>query len=267
MNGKNFKKKKSLGQNFLKHRPTLKLMISAGKILPGDTVLEIGPGKGSLTRILLEAEANVIAIEKDRELIPILKEEFAKEIASGSLVLIEGDILELEIKNIFPKKTPYKIVANIPYYITGAVVRKFLSSTHQPETMVIMVQREVAKRIVARDGKESLLSLSVKVYGVPRYIETVKKELFSPKPKVDSAILSIEKISKDFFVDFSEEDFFSVIQSAFSHKRKVLIRNLEKVLPKQKVELIFETLCLPKKIRAEDVSLLEWQNILRETRE
>lgn len=266
MNKKGFQKKKSLGQNFLKNRSILKLMISAGRVSPGDTVLEIGPGKGSLTRILLESEASVVAIEKDRELIPILKEEFAKEIENGSFTLIEGDILELEVEKIFAKKIPYKIVANIPYYITGALIRKFLSGNHQPNTMVLMVQREVAKRIVARDKKESLLSLSVKVYGEPRYVETVKKEMFSPKPKVDSAILLIENISKKFFDGFSEEEFFSVIQAAFSHKRKVLIRNLEQALPKEKIGLMFETLCLSKKIRAEDVDFLEWQTILRETR-
>lgn len=267
MNKKGFQKKKSLGQNFLKNRPTLKLMVSAGHISPGDTVLEIGPGKGSLTRILLEKEANVIAVEKDRELIPILKEEFSKEIITGSFALIEGDILEIETKTIFPKKIPYKIVANIPYYITGALIRKFLSGVNQPNTMVLMVQKEVAKRIMARDGKESLLSLSVKAYGTPRYVETVKKELFSPKPKVDSAILSIENISKTFFEDFSEDRFFSILQAGFSHKRKILIRNLEKEIPKEKIKLVFEKLNLPRNTRAEDVNLEEWRDILRETRE
>ena len=141
-----FKKKKSLGQNFLKSRHVLKSMIEAGQVSPGDTVLEIGPGKGSLTKILLEYGAHVIAVEKDRELIPILKEEFAVELSSGALVLHEEDILDTDIWNILPVNTPYKIIANIPYYVTGAIVRKFLSSTHQPVTMVIMVQKEVAKR-------------------------------------------------------------------------------------------------------------------------
>ncbi len=237
-------------------------MASSAEVSVGDTVLEIGPGKGTLTKILLESGARVIAIEKDRELIPILHEEFRHEIAQGTFTLIEADILELQIETVIPRGLPYKIVANIPYYITGAIIRLFLSSDQQPTTMSLMVQREVARRIVARNKKESLLSLSVKAYGTPRYIETVKRELFSPKPKVDSAIISIHSISKDFFDSCTELDFFTLIQAGFAHKRKVLIRNIEPLISREKAEVVFEKLCLNKKARAEDLELSDWKNIL-----
>ena len=179
------KAKKSLGQNFLKSEIALKKIIEAGEIQKGDVILEIGPGKGALTKQLLAYSCQLIAVEKDRDLYELLKDKFQKEISSGQLELINADILKFQISNFqFPK---YKIIANIPYNITGAILKKFLTAENQPECMVLMVQHEVATRILARDGKESILSISVKAYGEPKMIMKVNKRYFSPAPKVDSA--------------------------------------------------------------------------------
>lgn len=250
--------KKSLGQNFLRSKSALNAIIDAGDIVADDIILEIGPGKGVLTKELLKFAGKVIAIEKDAELVENLQLKFAEEIKDGRLDLINADILDFNPEILSFYDLEYKVIANIPYYITGAIIRKFLSTNKQPIRMVLMLQREVAKRIVARDRKESILSLSVKVYGTPKYITTVKKESFSPQPKVDSAILLIENISKDFFLGFSEEKFFTIIKSAFGSKRKTL-RNTLSVLFGDKVESILIKSGINPKSRAEDMTLEDWR--------
>lgn len=252
--------KKSLGQNFLRSKSALTAIIDAGDIVADDIILEIGPGKGVLTKELLKFAGKVIAIEKDAELIENLQLKFAEEIKDGRLDLINADILDFNPEILSFYDLEYKVIANIPYYITGAIIRKFLSTNKQPTRMVLMLQREVAKRIVARDRKESILSLSVKVYGTPKYITTVKKESFSPQPKVDSAILLIENISKDFFSGFSEEKFFTIIKSAFGSKRKTL-RNTLSVLFGDKVESILIKSGINPKSRAEDMTLEDWRSL------
>ncbi len=236
-------------------------MIEAGKVSADDIVLEIGPGQGALTEKLLETGAQIIAVEKDDRLIEFLQEKFAKEIASRQFKIIHGDILELDIAKLGLKNHGYKLIANIPYYITGQIFRKFLSGNIQPEKLVMMVQKEIADRIIARDGKESLLSLSVKVYGTPKKIMKVEKENFSPQPKVDSAILLVDNISKDFFKNIAEEKFFEIIKAGFAHKRKVLTANLKGINGKNLKE-VFSALKIQEKSRAEDLTLLDWKNIL-----
>ncbi len=152
--------KKSLGQNFLITPRIVEMIALAVDIQPGDTVVEIGPGKGALTRELLKAGGRVVAVEKDDRLIPILREMFKKEISEGQLALIHKDVMEIdgaELESIVGQS--YKVIANIPYYITGQLIRTFLSRSHQPSIMILMVQKEVANRTIARDGKESILSL------------------------------------------------------------------------------------------------------------
>lgn len=254
--------KKSLGQNFLKSGKYLRLIVDVAQIDQNETVLEIGPGKGALTAKLLEKvkekDGKVIAVEKDDLLIPFLQDLFKKEISQKRLRLIHGDILDMAPEAL-DLPSSYKLVANIPYYITGAILRMFLSSQNPPNTMVLMLQKEVARRIIARDGKESLLSLSVKAYGTPRYVDTVKAMYFSPKPNVDSAILLIENISKNFFHTFSEEKFFDVIKAGFAHKRKILARNLESAFQKEKIATTFSESGLDAKSRAEDITLEQWK--------
>lgn len=273
------KAKKSLGQNFLKSKKALEEMIKAGEISSTDTVLEIGPGEGALTEKLLETGAKVIAIEKDDRLIGLLNEKFSKQAEDGQFNLIHGDILEIDLNSLNLKANNYKLIANIPYYITGLIFRKFLEGYIQPSKIVIMVQKEIADRIVARDEKESLLSLSVKVYGNPKKIMKVDKENFSPKPKVDSAILLIDNISKDFFShpegsalggkEITEKDFFEVIKAGFAHKRKVLIANLKDTFKKKEENVgknlhqIFSDLKIPEKSRSEDLKIEDWKKIVR----
>ena len=267
--------KKSLGQNFLKSVLALKIIIEAGEInLKKDTILEIGPGKGALTEKLLEKAKKVIAIEKDRTLIEMLKIKFVKEVTNNptlhkatnghrKLILIEDDILKYNTETL----GKYKIIANIPYNITGAILKKFLTAKNPPTLMVLMVQNEVAKRIVARDNKESILSISVKAYGVPKMIMKVPARYFSPAPKVDSAILQIKDISKKFFtspqpspdkgegVHIDEEKFWELIHAGFAHKRKKLSNNLKKLVKNLPEEY--------KNKRAENLTLADWQKIIQ----
>lgn len=268
------KAKKSMGQNFLKSKEALFKMCEAGNVSCEDIIVEIGPGKGALTEKLLERAKKVFAIEMDRDLVTILEERFTEEIRNKKLEIIEGDCLEFN-PDIYLKDTTYKIIANIPYNITGSIIRKFLSEVeNKPSLMTLLVQKEVAERIVARDNKESILSLSVKAYATPKYIMKVHKRFFSPSPKVDSAIISINNISNKLFKEKNEEKlFFRLIKASFAHKRKVLRKNLEDFkymevgLPnipkiKEKIDEIFEKLDINPKARAEDIKFEKWIEIL-----
>lgn len=285
--------KKSLGQHFLNSRHVLGQMISAARLKIGEVILEIGPGTGALTSALLQAGANVIAVEKDDRAHELLKERFSAECASGQLNIIHGDILDRDIFKI--RSSPlsktsngsYAIVANIPYYITGAILERFLEHEPRPNRMVLLAQKEVAERIVARprggkrstQGKESLLSVSVKAFGAPRIIATVPPGAFTPPPTVDSAILAIDDISDRRFVMNSrsrEENagydenaaeikrFFRLVRAGFAHKRKYLIRNLESVISKECTMNVWIELGLDKKARAEDVTVDQWLRMAEE---
>jgi 16S rRNA (adenine1518-N6/adenine1519-N6)-dimethyltransferase len=246
-------KKKSLGQNFLTAPHYLALIADTARIAQGEAVLEIGPGEGALTRELLARGARVVAVEKDRRLIPVLQETFKKEIEEKRFELIEADALEFDPTGL----GAYKLVANIPYYITGALMEKFLSHRSQPTSAVLLVQKEVAER-VAREEKESILSLSVKAYGEPKFIKAVPAGAFSPPPRVDSAILSIRDISrKNFSGGEQEKRFFGLVRAGFAHKRKLLRRNLEAVVGERAGECL-SAAGIPQDARAEDVKLEQW---------
>ena len=254
------KAKKSLGQHFLKSERALLTMVETSNVSADDTVLEIGPGTGTLTEKLLATHCRLIAVEKDDELCALLKQKFQKEIASGQLTLINDDILKF-IENSKLKIENYKLIANIPYNITGAVFKKFLETTHQPKTMTLLVQKEVAERIVARNNKESILSISVKAYGTPRYVERVLAGSFAPMPQVDSAIIAVENISKEFFGDFSEKEFFQMLKEGFKSKRKKLSSNLATKFDKNRVQNAFQELNLNENLRAEDVDIKTWAKL------
>jgi 16S rRNA (adenine1518-N6/adenine1519-N6)-dimethyltransferase len=275
--------KKSLGQNFLRSAGALRKIIEAGKLTTNDVVLEIGPGQGALTRELLSSPVKkVIAIEKDDNLYEELKLTFSKELGEGRLELIHGDALEFDIqgfKKILDSRilstkfeinhendkdedinlldqSHYKILANIPYNITGAFIRKYLEAEIQPEIMVILIQKEVAERIISRDGKESILSISVKAYGTPRIEGKVPRGSFHPVPNVDSAILAINNISRTFFQNIDEKKFFETLKYGFAHKRKKLSSNLK---------AFDENITLPdgwENKRAEEVKPEEWKTLV-----
>jgi len=251
-------KKKSLGQHFLHNPHYLGALADAANIQKGEMVIEIGPGEGTLTKVLLERGAHVTVVEKDTRLIPFLHEKFAQEIKNKQLDIVEGDALEFDVaKHLKTKKGVYKIVGNIPYYITGALLRKYLTDPKQPTMLVFLIQKEVAERI-ARSKKESLLSLSIKAYGTPSYIKTVPRGAFNPPPAVDSAILLVSNISRKNFQDKRyEERFFTLLHAGFAQKRKFLKRNVESVLDKGAENALQEVGISPN-ARAEDVQLAQW---------
>ena len=257
--------KKSLGQNFLKNEGVLAKIAAAGNLSSKDTVLEIGPGHGALTKHLLASGATVIAIEKDNTLADELKTTFAKEIKSKKFILIHGDALDETIlfdpvRNPSYKllATSYKIVANIPYNITGAFFRMYLGATNPPTDMVVLIQEEVADRIIARNKKESILSIAVKAYGAPEKLFKVSPGSFVPAPKVTSAVIHIHNISKTNFKKADEKLFFEILRAGFAHKRKMLVGNLSELFSKEVIARVFMEAKLPIKTRAEDVSLTTW---------
>ncbi len=258
------KAKKHLGQHFLKSESALRKILEAGQVNTEDSILEIGPGTGALTDFLVGKSKKVIAIEKDRDLIPLLEEKYSKEIAGNGFELVEADILKFDPSLLSGRfDTPhYKLIANIPYYITGAIIEKFLSTPFQPTCMVVLIQKEVAERIIARDHKESILSIAVKAYGIPKLVAKVPPGAFVPPPSVDSAILSIEGITRDFFVDADEALFFKVLKGVFGKKRKQIGGSLAELLGnKEKTTLALEKSGIDGKTRPEDISLETWKKL------
>lgn len=252
------KAKQALGQNFLMHQATADRIADAAGLTADSTVLEIGPGTGMLTRSLLARAEKVIAVESDYELIPILEDMFSEEIRQGKLTLVRGDIRTFDLSTL---PVGYAVVANIPYYITGEIIRLLLSAPQKPSSVTLLVQREVAVRI-ARDPKESLLSLSVKVYGTPHYVFTVPRGAFRPSPNVDSAVLHIDAIEQAFRDSAEEERFFTVLHAGFAHKRKRLAKNLEAFVPQENVLKAFTSANIEPNTRAEDLSLSGWKTLV-----
>jgi len=248
MEKKQLKPKKSLGQNFLMHARIAERIALVAGITPDTTVFEIGPGTGMLTRELLKLAGKVVALEADFELFEKLQSDFTNEIEDGKLELVHGDIRTFTTATL-PKG--YMLVANIPYYLTGEIFRMFLESENQPSAMTLLVQKEVADRVVALDKKESILSLSVKAYGTPKREFLVPRGAFRPAPNVDSAVLAIRDIShKNFASKTEEEQFFALLHAGFAHKRKFVRNNL--------AEAGLSAGMVPEKARAEDLSLSVW---------
>jgi len=250
------KAKKSLGQHFLTSTAAVHHMVTASGAKKGDVVLEIGPGKGVLTKALLATGASVIVVEKDDRMIPVLSETFAKEIEDGQLTIIHGDILTTKIEKILGG--PYSVVANIPYYITGEIIRLFLEHSTPPQSMTLLIQKEVAQRIVAKDKKESVLSLSVKAFGTPSLVSIVKRGSFFPIPNVDSAIIHIADISKDKLGTITPEHFFNIVKTGLAHKRKILLSNLSELYNKDTLSRAFAKLSILENVRGEDLDIETW---------
>ena len=252
-----FEHKKSLGQNFLNSDYVPKKMCDAGEVVASDFILEIGPGTGALTKELLKRGAKVLALEADIRAIEELQKTFSREIAAGQLEVRHFDAREVSAEELGLKSGEFKVIANIPYYISGLLFRKILDVDVQPKTLVFLIQKEVAERI-ARDSKESLLSLSIKVFGDPSYISTIKKSHFTPPPKIDSAIIAVKDIGQEKINPSSRDLFFKLIHFGFAQKRKQLLGNLTAEYSRDTLEEMFEQLKIPKDIRAEDVPLEKW---------
>ncbi|MEY2665387.1 MAG: dimethyladenosine transferase, rRNA (adenine1518-N6/adenine1519-N6)-dimethyltransferase [Candidatus Parcubacteria bacterium] len=257
-----FEHKKSLGQNFLNSAYAPKKMCDAANLEKGNIVLEIGPGTGALTKEILARGARVIALEADSRAIKSLENTFATEIAAGQLTLHHHDARTIEPGYFGLKNQQYKVVSNIPYYLSGLLFRTLLETDIQPNTLVFLVQKEVATRI-ARDKKESLLSLSVKVYGDPTYICTVGRGHFTPSPKVDSAVIAIRNISKQRLNGIKEKRFFTLLHLGFGQKRKQLVANLSSVAPREVILEALQSLSLSPTVRAEDIPADAWIALIK----
>ena len=246
---------KHFGQNFLINKRVIFDIIDKAKLLKTDIVLEIGPGKGALTKELTKRVRKVIAIEKDERLVSFLKEEFKDY---KNIEIIHGDVLHRE-KHMH---THYnKVVANLPFYMAAPVIRKFLEidppAGRPPKEMTLIVQKEVAQRICAKPPRMSILAVSVQFYAEAKILSYISKRSFKPVPKVDSAIIQITPKKK---YDINPDKFFKIVKAVFSQPRKQLINNLSKELEINKEEL--GSLLLSKGIkptqRAETLSIKDW---------
>ncbi len=283
--------RKGLGQNFLIDPFHLDKIIAAAELTPADLVLEIGPGPGSLTRLLAEAAGHVIAVELDPALVNLLRQEYAY---LKNLTIIEADILETDIQDLLdphaptpplasspnlpipqspnlpisqslnlpvsPSSTPFKVVANLPYYITSAAIRHLLEATPQPQRLVFTLQKEVARRIVAEPGDMSILAVSVQLYGRAELVHHIPAGAFYPPPKVDSAVVRIDTYDQPPIPVADVEQFFRVVKAGFGQKRKQLKNSLKSGLPHaaQAITGALEAAGIDPKRRAETLSLAEW---------
>lgn len=261
-----FQHKKSLGQHFLNSEYVPKQMCDAGAVSDGDIVLEIGPGTGVLTKEILGRGAKVIAVEADVRAIESLQETFAAEITSGQLTIYHHDARKLDMAMFGLLDQQFKVVANIPYYISGLLFRQCLESDIQPTDLVFLVQKEVAERI-ARDQKESILSMSVKVFGDPSYICTVKRGHFTPPPAVDSAVVAVHNINKSRLQGIETKNFFELLHAAFGQKRKQLAGNWRQYFDKTLVSDTLVAMQLDPKIRAEDLKVSEFVELITKLQE
>ena len=250
---------KGLGQNFLQDPLALEKIISAAEIQPMDSVLEIGPGLGSLTRYLAISAKEVVAVELDKNLLPPLKAILSPY---QNIRLIHGDILKLSPKDL-NLENDYIVVANIPYYITSAVIRHLLESELKPRRIVLTVQKEVAQRICAEPGDMGLLALSVQIYGKPRVAANIPANAFFPAPKVDSAVLIVDIYSSPRIREELLNTFFKLIKAGFSQKRKTLRNSLSSGLhisPTDAADLLTRVNIDPQR-RAETLSIEEWEKL------
>lgn len=295
----NIKPKKSLGQNFLQDEKVLKKIIETAELSKEDNVLEIGSGRGALTRCLIQSGARVIAVEKDENLanelgvkLQITNDKsqinFKFQISNlphrqtgfqtisnesnynfqNNSGVISGDILEINLPLLLEENDflPYKLVANIPYYITGKIVRLFFETKYRPKLIVLLVQKEVAQRICAEPGAMSILSVSVQCFGTPQFVAQVSRESFDPVPKVDSAILKIVPREHSFFASKNEEEkFFRFVKIGFASRRKTLANNLSTGLKieKSKIEDFLQKQGFSRAVRAQELAVEDWLNLTK----
>ncbi len=253
--------KKSLGQHFLADRRYLTPLLEAAALGAADTVLEIGPGRGILTAALAKRAGCVVAVELDRRLIEPLQQQFADQ---PQVAVVCGDILELSPEALLARcspsaRSPYKVVANLPYYITSAVLRHLLEAAEPPTLAVLMVQWEVAQRICAPPGDLSLLAVSVQYYAEPSLVARVPASAFHPRPKVDSAIVRLQ-VRPQPAVEVPAALFFAVVRAGFGQKRKQLHNSLAAGLQLEKwfVHKWLEAASIDPARRAETLTLAEW---------
>ncbi len=264
LSAQKIKIKKFRGQNFLISQKILEKIIVTADLKRKDNILEVGAGLGTLTLALAPQVQKIIAVEKEEKFIPLLEKNFKR---FSHVKIIPGDILTLNMPRIFQKESfiagKYKIVANLPYYLSSHFLKIFLQKNLRPSSFVLLLQKEVAERITASPPKMNLLAVSVQIFGKPKIVFLVPKENFWPQPKITSAVLKIDCFEKPLIAEKEEKNFFRMVKAGFSQKRKTLVNALSAGLhlPKEKIKKIIGELGLPEKIRAQNLTLGDWQKI------
>lgn len=263
----NFRFSKSLGQNFLIDRNIVEKIVEGAGITPEDRVLEIGPGIGTLTQELIARAGQVVAVEIDRNLLPILEETLAYP---ANLTIVHGDILKIDLDklvNEFFKGQDFKVVANLPYYITTPIIMRFLEEELPFSTLTVMIQKEVAQRMVAQPATKEYgaLSLAIQYYTKPRIVCSVSSSVFMPKPKVDSMVIALDRRDSPPVQVEDRDMLFQVIRSAFAKRRKTLLNNLASGVLKEwdrdRVVEVLEAAQVDPQRRGETLSIGEFANI------
>jgi 16S rRNA (adenine1518-N6/adenine1519-N6)-dimethyltransferase len=254
---------RKLGQHFLNNPEIIEKIIKSSNLDNNDVILEVGPGEGVLTSVLSENAKKVIAIEIDYKLIAPLKQRFKNK---ENIKIVHSDILKINLPELLEDNdiTNYKLIANIPYYITSKILRIFLESEYSPKEIVLMVQKEVAERIVSKPGKMSKLSVSIQYYGEAEYLFTVTKDNFNPPPEVDSAVIRIKtKERKNKQTTEDDKEFFKIVRAGFCARRKTLINNLSNSLhlDKKIVAEKLKTVGILPTARAQELSIEKWKEI------
>ena len=255
--------KKSLGQNFLADSRVRAKIVEAADISPADTILEVGPGRGFLTKALAERAGRVVAVELDDALIPSLREKFAE---CDNVDIVEGDARTIDIESLVGAATEYKVVANLPYYAATPIVRRFLEAPHKPTTLVVMVQREVGQEMAAPPGKMGILSVATQVYGNPRIVTSVPPKAFRPSPNVTSAVVRIDTYSEPAVAFDSDESFFTLVRAGFSAPRKQIHNSLKNGLgiDSDAIMALLRKAGISPARRAQTLSIDEWGDLYRE---
>lgn len=248
--------KKSLGQHWLRDRDVLAHIADCAELTPDDAVLEIGPGLGTLTSELLRRAKKVIAVEFDEELARKLPAQFPGK----DLTVVQSDILSFDLSDL---PAGYKVVANVPYYITSKIVQLLMTATNKPDIAVLLVQKEVAERLAARPGDMSILAVSAQLFAEVTLGNVVPAALFTPPPKVDSQVVILRTRTTPFLTEVSEKDFFRVVKAGFSAKRKMLRSSLSGGLSisKDQAEAYLAAAGINPNVRAESLTLEQWQTL------
>jgi len=254
------KARKGLGQHFLIDEASLQAVVDAAQLSPEDVVIEVGPGLGVLTAELARRAGKVIAVELDTKLASLLKHRLA---SLSNVDIINADILNVSPSQLVEGGNDYKVVANLPYYITSPILRHFVEASLKPSLMVVMVQREVGEAIVANPGKMTLLAISLQVYSKPKIVSYVSAQSFYPSPKVDSVIVRFELLPEPVVKVADINSFFDVVRCGFSSSRKQLHNSLAQGLGVKPAEvvLLLDKAGIEPKRRAETLSLEEWARL------
>lgn len=252
----------SLGQHWLKDRDMLAAIANEALLTPDDTVLEIGPGLGTLTSELLRQAGSVVSVEFDEALARKLPGQFPGK----NLTVINQDILQFDLNQM---PAGYKVVANVPYYITSKIIQLLMTAENKPSLVVILVQKEVAERVAAEAGDMSILAVSAQIYADAYLGTEVPREYFTPPPKVDSQVVVLRTRDEPLVAKSDEKRFFRVVKAGFSAKRKKLRSSLSAglALPKPQIEKLLVGAGISADNRAEDLSLAEWQQLTDATKD